>query len=269
MKVAAFQFDVSDGDVEHNLAQVHEGLTRAADEGAVLVVLPEMWPTSFTAGAGEEELRASEDAVERVKEWSQSLELVVCGSGYGRVDAELPANRFHVLDRGEVAGIYDKVHLFSPAAEDVNFTAGDAWPSVIETSVGKLAPSICYDLRFPEPYRAAYFAGAEIGVCSAQWPVVRAGHWGTLLRGRAVEGQWPMIGANRTGRAVIGRRRLELEFSGNSMIVSPHGEVLAEGEGQAGLVMAELDLSVAQDLRRRLPIAKDGRVSKLDPPTRG
>lgn len=258
MRIAALQFDVRAGDPDANLAAVEAGLGEAAAAGCRLVVLPEMWPTSFTPDAGEEQLAASEDAVEAVRGWSAEHGLVVCGSAYGR-GADRPTNRFHVLDCGEDRGGYDKLHLFSPTAEHLHFAAGAGPLPAVPTSVGVLAPVVCYDLRFPAPLRAAFHAGAELCVCCAQWPRPRDGHLRALAVGRAVEGFWPLVVANRTGRAEVGRRRLELDFPGGSLVVSHHGEVLAEGQGEAGLVLADVDLEAARELRRRVPIAEDER----------
>jgi omega-amidase len=263
MRVAAFQFDVLEDDPDGNLAAVERGLAQAADQGCALVVLPEMWPTSFTPRVGEEQLAASERALEALAAWSKAHALVVCGSAYGRVpgDGALPANRMHIFDDGVQVVGYDKVHLFSPAAEQFNFTAGSAAPPMVSTSAGKLAPVVCYDLRFPELARVSFRAGAEVLVCCAQWATTRASHWSALLAGRAVEGQWFVVGANRTGSAVVGRRRLKLEFPGNSMVVSPDGEVLASGAGAPGLVVADIDLEQARALRRTVPVHKDERAA--------
>ena len=80
-----------------------------------------------------------------------------------------------------------------------------------------------------------------------------------LVRGRAVENQCFVLATNRTGSAVIGRRKLQLEFPGNSLVVSPHGAVLARGEGAAGLVIADVDLDEARRYRREVPVMKDER----------
>jgi len=260
MKVAALQFDVRADDWAANLAAVERGLEQAVVTGVRLVVLPEMWPTSFPTGDGdlEEAHAATEAALARVCALSRTSGLVVCGSAWGR-GPDGPTNRLHVVEAGELRAVYDKVHLFSPAAEPESFCAGDDPPPVVDTCVGRLAGVTCYDLRFPEIVRVAFRGGAELLVVPAQWPAPRAAHWRVLAQGRAVESQAFVVGANRTGRAVVGRRRLELEFPGNSLIVDPHGTVLAEGRGEEGLIVAEVDLDLVRRLRVRVPIAKDER----------
>ncbi|HEX6883790.1 MAG TPA: nitrilase-related carbon-nitrogen hydrolase [Planctomycetota bacterium] len=261
MRLAAFQFDVRRGDVAHNLAEVERGLTEAARRGIELVVLPEMWPTSFVAeGEAEDWLRATEAALERVQEFSRTLGLVVAGSAFGRGrPGELPRNRLTLFARGERLLEYDKLHLFSPTAEGEGFSAGEAPPATVDTSLGRVAGLVCYDLRFALALRAPFLAGAEILVVPAQWPAARASAWCALVCGRAAELQACVIGCNRTGEDDIGRRRLRLSFPGNSLIAGPDGSVLAAGEGAAGLVEASFELGSARELRRSVPVRRDER----------
>jgi predicted amidohydrolase len=93
----------------------------------------------------------------------------------------------------------------------------------------------------------------------AQWPAPRASHWEALVRGRAAELQAFVIGCNRTGRDLVGRRELALDFAGNSIVAGPDGTVLAFGRGESGLVTAELDLDAARALRRAVPVRRDER----------
>jgi predicted amidohydrolase len=262
MRVAAFQFDVRRGDVQSNLATVEAGLRRAARAGLQLVVLPEMWPTSFidVAEVDEAWLGATEQALEHLRALTAELGLIACGSAFGRAAArEWPRNRLHVFERGQRVLAYDKVHLFSPTAEPESFSAGDAPPATVRTGIGSLSGIVCYDLRFGPLVRRTWLDGAEILCVSAQWPEQRSTHWRALVVGRAVECQAFVVAANRIGQDLIGRRRMELAFPGNSLIVDPHGHVLAEGRGEEGLVEAEVELQRMRDLRVRVPIQKDQR----------
>jgi predicted amidohydrolase len=271
MRAAAFQFDVRRGDVAANLAAVERGLAAAAERGIELVVLPEMWPTSFVAdddaGAWQ---RATDEALARVQELSRELGLIVAGSAFGvggregRAGLEPgaprgPCNRLTVFARGERVLAYDKLHLFSPTAEGESFSAGDALPPTVATHLGKLAGVVCYDLRFALALSAPFRDGAEILIVPAQWPAARAAHWRALVCGRAAELQAFVVAANRTGTDLVGRRRLELAFAGNSLIAGPDGVPLAEGRGEEGLVSAELDLGTVRTLRRAVPVRDDAR----------
>jgi omega-amidase len=258
MRVAALQLDVHPEDVARNLEQVHQGLIEAAREDVRLVVLPEMWPTSFVRDVDASHVDASTRALAELASWSRELGVIVSGSAYGP-GKSLPTNRLHVFEDGQEVLSYEKVHLFSPAAEHLGFSAGTAPPATIDTSIGRLSGVVCYDLRFPEVLRVPFRDGVEIFAVSAQWATPRAQQWRALAIGRAVEAQCFVIACNRTGSSLIGRRQLELVFPGNSLIVDPYGEVLAEGEGEVGLVSAEIDLDAGRRLRTRIPVDKDER----------
>lgn len=262
MRAAAFQFDVRPLDVAANLAAVEDALSRAAANEVDLVCLPEMWPTSFPAGEGPDAalLDESERALERVRKLSGELDLFVAGSAYGPAPAgQRPTNRLHLFASGQIVARYDKVHLFTPTAEPESFRAGEHPPPIVQTRIGRLAGVVCYDLRFPDLVRVAFRGGAEVLLVPAQWPSPRIAHWRALCVGRAVEGQFAVVGANRTGLERVGRRGLELEFPGRSLLVAPSGDVLAEGGAEAELVIADLDLAEARHLRTRVPVAKDER----------
>jgi len=266
MRAAAFQFDVRRGDVAANLAAVERGLRAAAERGIELVVLPEMWPTSFVAEGADSWQRASDDALARVAQLSRELELVVAGSSLGAAPGNVPPrNRLTVFARGERVLTYDKLHLFSPTAEGESFSAGDALPTTVETPLGKLAGIVCYDLRFGPCLRAPFLDEAEVLLVPAQWPAPRASHWRALVCGRAAELQAFVVAANRTGTDLVGRRELALDFAGNSLIAAPDGSVLAEGRGAVGLVEAELDLAISRALRRAVPVRRDERRDLYGP----
>lgn len=259
MLVAAFQFDVRRGEVEANLAEVESGLREAARAGIRLVCLPEMWPTSF-CDPEPVALAASTAALARVSELSAELGLFVCGSAFGAARADgPPTNRLHVYAGGREILAYDKVHLFSPTAEPESFSPGAAPPATVSTELGTLSGVVCYDLRFGPLLRVPYLAGAELIVVPAQWPSTRASHWRALVLGRAVECQAFVVACNRVGIDRVGRRQLELEFPGNSLVADPHGRALAEGEGRRGLVAARLELGEARRLRVRVPVRRDER----------
>lgn len=272
LRVATLELDVRTGDVDGNLAAARAGVRRASELGARLVALPEMWPTSFVASAGRAELEASDAAVEALARDAAELDVAVVGSSFGDLgEGALPTNRAHVLDGGRVVGTYDKVHLFSPTAEHLAFTAGDAPPPVVtlgKTDV-KVAPVVCYDLRFPAVTRAAFRAGAEVLVAVAQWPDARAPHWRALVRGRAAEAEGFVVACNRVGEDEIGRRRMRLTFSGDAAVVGPSGEDVprvaretleAVGRDHSRLSVHEIDVGEARALRRAVPVAKDERL---------
>ena len=260
MRVAALQFDVRRGDIAANVAAVEQGLRASQDDGVELICLPEMWPTSFADPREDSSLiAASQRAVERIAALGAELDLAIVGSAFGETSAGRPTNRLHVLDQGRAVATYDKLHLFSPTAEGETFAAGSAPPPVVELRGARVAGLVCYDLRFPEVARDVFRRGADLLCVPAQWPRPRETHWRALVLGRAVEFQGFVLATNRTGSDLVGRKRLELEFPGNSLVCDPHGVVLAEGQGVSGLVTSDVDLDRARRLRVRVPVAKDER----------
>lgn len=255
---ACVQFDVRRGDVAANIASAEQNLRRAAEAGAQLIVLPELWSTSFAPSWPSELLNAAEQADAHLTKLSAELDVVVVASS-AEADAGSLFNRALVLDRGREVASYRKIHLFSLNAEDRHISAGSQ-PVVVDTSVGRLAVSICYDLRFSELMRWFFYHRAEILVVPAQWPESRASHWRALIDARAIENQCFVLGCNRTGSESSLKSSDQLAFPGNSRIVDPMGEILATGDGEAGAVMAEIVLRKVKTMRRMMPIEKDRRT---------
>ncbi len=257
VRCACIQFDVCRGDVERNVASAEKQIRAAAENGAQLAVLPEMWTTSFTEGRDDELMRASSRAEIRLLELSAELDMMILGSA-PHVDAGQTFNRAQLVDRGRVLGEYRKIHLFSPIGEHRNHVAGSE-PLVVDTRLGRVAVAICYDIRFPELTRYFFQRHAELLLVPAQWPEARSDHWRCLVRARAIENQLFVIGANRIGVEESLRKDDQLSFPGDSRVVDPMGNIIAAGAGEDAPVMADLEIRRARLMRRILPIAKDRR----------
>ncbi|HMN74768.1 MAG TPA: carbon-nitrogen hydrolase family protein [Burkholderiaceae bacterium] len=266
MRIAAVQM-VSTPDVGRNLAAARRLVARAAADGAALVALPEYF---CLLGHHERDKIALAEAPGDGT-IQHALSAMARESGVWLVGGTLPMRIEGVSDRalnaccvyapdGALAARYDKMHLFSfkTAGEDHDesrvLRAGDR-PVAFDAAVApgatlRVGLSICYDLRFPELYRALGAPAPCDLLCvpaAFTYPTGEA-HWELLLRARAVENQCYVIAAAQGGRHENGRRTW-----GHSMIVDPWGEVLAclaEGEGVVG---AELDLERIAGVRRRLP----------------
>ena len=252
---ACAQFHVRRGDVDGNLASAETALRAAADDGAQLVVLPEMWTTSFVKEPTQDLLREAKAAEQTITQISDELGLVVVGGG---LEEEKGAffNQCLVVDSGKVLGSYRKIHLFSPNAEHRHLRPGTA-PLILDTRLGKLGVMICYDIRFPELVRYYFHMGVEVLVVPAQWPEARSDHWRTLLKARAIENQMFVLGCNRTGAEESLKNEETLVFPGDSRIVDPMGGVLARGDGGEDPVLAEIQLKKIRTMRRILPVHRD------------
>ena len=252
IKAAAIQFNVKQGDVDANLAYVREALKRAADKGANLAVLPEMWSTGFAYKTLNELALRTAGIVEELLELSGQLKLVICGSMPEPDGENKVFNSIFLADNGRLAGVYRKLHLFSLLGEDKAFAGGDKW-LLADTSIGPVGVIICYDLRFPELSRRLALEGARVICVPAQWPKPRQEHWRTLLRARAIENQLFVISCNACG--LIGK----LDFFGMSMIIDPKGEVLAEAGEEEREIVASLDMQAMDDWRAQIPCFNDRR----------
>jgi predicted amidohydrolase len=165
-------------------------------------------------------------------------------------------NRSYLIDdSGEVRATYDKIHLF-----DVDLATGESWREsalyepgtrsvIADTPAGRLGLSICYDLRFPDLYRALTDAGARVLAIPAAFTVPTGqAHWHVLMRARAIEAGVFVVAAAQWGSHEDGR-----ETFGHSLVVGPWGEVLLDmGEGR-GVGFADVDLGEADSVRTRLP----------------
>ncbi len=249
-------------DAAANAASVAEALRRAAGEGAQIAFTPEMTGlldrdrVRLMAGAvGEAEeptLAAARAVAAETGMWVQLGSLAIRPSA----DAERLVNRAFVIDgAGAIVARYDKIHLFDVDLgereryrESATFAPGDR-AVVAPTPWGQLALSICYDVRFPELYRAlAQAAPTMIAVPAAFTRPTGEAHWHTLLRARAIEAGAYVIAAAQSGEHEDGR-----ETYGHSLVIDPWGRVVVDmGEG-AGVRVVEIDLGEVEATRARLP----------------
>src|SRR5439155_1088670 len=115
----------------------------------------------------------------------------------------------------------------------------------------RVAPFVCYDLRFPEIFRAAMQRGANLMVIIANWPSPRVEHWITLLRARAIENQTYVMGVNRCGNDPY------LPYPGRSLIVDPRGNILSDAGDSQIVITADIELATVTEYRRELPFLND------------
>ena len=254
MKIAAVQLDVVLGDVDTNYAAAEKAIIRAARTGADIVVLPEMWNTSFYP-ANVQQL--ADDDGRRTKAFLTSLartyHIHIVGGSVANCKADGVYNTTYIVNReGEIAGTYDKVHVFTPGGEDTAFHAGNRL-NVFTLDGVTMASIICYDLRFAEWVRMAALAGAKVLFVPAAWPDVRIDHWRILNRARAIENQMIVVAVNNCGTAG------NFHFGGHSMIIDPLGTVLGEGQEIPAVVTADVDIDSIASVREKLNVFRDRR----------
>jgi omega-amidase len=234
MKLACLQMEVAKGDPGANLATVRRWAPAARDEGADLVLLPEMWATGFPYRDLPRLADETPAILAALGDIAREHSLTLAGSLPER-ERDLVYNTFRVVGPdGESFAAGRKAHLFPPFKED-RFLAAGKCLEVFETGGVKAGGVICFDLRFPELVRKLCLKGAVLLLVTAQWPEERLEHWEVLLRARSVENQVFTAGCNTTGKT--GRT----VFAGGSRIIDPSGRVLASRGAGEGLVTAELN----------------------------
>ncbi len=145
---------------------------------------------------------------------------------------------------------YQKVHPFTYGGEHRYFSGGNRL-STFAWQAFTVAPTICYDLRFPEIYRAGLARGAQLFTVQANWPEARQSHWQALLRARAIENQAYVAGVNCVGR------QAHLAFAGGSCLFSPQGELVAEAGAEETVLEADIDAKEVISWRNHFPAVRD------------
>ncbi|MEA1084264.1 carbon-nitrogen hydrolase family protein [Sphingomonas sp. M6A6_1c] len=272
MRIALLQM-TSGIDPAVNAADMRHGITAAAANGAGMVFLPEMAgliDRDRARAAASIHAEADDPVLASVRETAAVAGLWVhVGSLAVRRDDGRYANRSFVIDAaGEIRARYDKLHLF-----DVDLPTGESWREsaayapgdaavVVDTPVGPMGLSICYDLRFPALYAALAAAGAQmLAIPAAFTRPTGAAHWHALMRARAIETGCFVVAAAQAGAHADGRTTY-----GHSLVIDPWGDVLLDMGEARGLGLAEIDPARVADVRARIPVLDHARA--IPPVTR-
>lgn len=255
MRVAGLQLSIAWEDRAANHARLGPWLDAAQAAGARLVVLPEMYACGFSMHTTR--IAEAEDGPSTafLVEQARARDLWICGSVPARpAGAERAARPFNTLVLAGPGGElhrYRKIHPFTFANEHEHYGAGTEHVT-IEVEGVRLSLFVCYDLRFADEFWALAPA-THAYVVVANWPARRRHHWTTLLRARAIENQAYVVGINRVGEGGT------IEYTGDSRIIDPWGEILAGGAGTETMLLADLDPSVVTGARETFPVLADRR----------
>jgi len=263
-RAAAIQM-VSTPLVEENLAEAGKLVARAAGEGAKLAALPEYF-CIFGMRDGDKVAAREQDGSGPIQDFlaataSRHQVWLVGGSvPLACADPNKVRNSCLVYDAsGKRVARYDKIHLFglqlgAERYNESNTIEPGAEPKALDSPFGRIALSVCYDVRFPELYRA--LAPMDIIlVPSAFTATTGRAHWETLLRARAIENLAWVIAPAQGGKHRNGR-----QTHGHSMIVDPWGKVVAERAAEPGVVLAEIDPAFQEKMRTSLPVLEHRRI---------
>ena len=281
LKVYLIQMDSAKGSKSENIARAKKMILDASPDTGSLILLPEMFATGYVPAdldAAAEDFRSSVagETARMLSEVATATDCTIMGAGITKADSTGESKFFNhvsVYEPGNTqeAACYDKMNLFFPEKE--SFKAGGkinlfnikeipdgstSSPTLVgddnTTANWRIASFICYDLRFPELFREATKQGANLITVQAAWPAKRRAHWETLLKARAIENQVYIAAVNAVSEN-HDPQVCKVPLAGTSLIISPNGDVLAEGSAQSeGIITADLDLQAEKDLRKNFPV---------------
>jgi predicted amidohydrolase len=252
MTVAAVQLDMAWEEPQANSARAAPFVAAAAERGATLVLLPEMWPTGFSMAADRLAEPPEGPSTTFLVEQAAAQGAWVGGSLPVRLpDHDRPVNCFTLAAPDGAVHRYAKIHSFSHAGEHDHYAAGREHVTV-DVDGCRCTLFVCYDLRFADEFWATA-PTTDCYLVVANWPSVRRRHWRTLLRARAIENQAYVVGVNRVGRDP------HEAYAGDSAVVDPLGELLVEAGEEEGVTMADVDPAVVVEVRRRYRFLQDRR----------
>lgn len=257
------------GNIDAAVRQI--GIAKSA--GAEYVLTPEM--TNILAGNREQLFAAvveeeADASLATLREVARKLGIYVhIGSLAIRISPDRAANRSFLIDpKGEILARYDKIHMF-----DVDLADGESYREsrnyrpgelavLADLPWGRLGLTVCYDLRFPALYRALAEAGATmLAIPSAFTKQTGEAHWHVLIRSRAIENGCFVFAAAQGGRHENGR-----DTFGHSLIVDPWGRIIAEGDTEPGIIVAEINPAEVAGARARIPSLQHGRRFEIVEP---
>lgn len=256
LNVYLVQMESIPGNRDENLKKAKELIDKASPRKGSLIVFPEMFSTGYLP----EQAHHIAENFSSVNgstmgptgsflcKLSQKTQCTIFG-GCTAISSNKLTNHTAIFspENCNESGNYDKIHPFFP--EQQSYTAGQKI-TLFKINGISITPSICYDLRFPELYRAATKMGAEMFTVQAAWPAIRNDHWEILLKARAIENQCFIAAVNCVTKNGT--------FLGNSQIIAPDGSVLAKGEKNTECVIhAEIDIESLKKIRKDFPVLAD------------
>ncbi len=258
VRVALVQLDCSTSESVPDRIVRTLGLVDEVAPGADLLLLPELWPS----GAFD---------IDRAREYAESIDgPVVTALGalaakhgiwlHGGSVCELGDDGQHYntsllfAPDGRLVASYRKIHLFGFAGGETTLMTGGEELVVVDTPLGPTGLATCYDLRFPEMFRALTEGGATAVLLTSGWPTPRVEHWDILTRARAIENQLLFLACNEVGS------QPGVDLGGHSVAVDAKGVVLAQAGNGEEVLVVEVDPAVTTQWRETFPVLSDIRL---------
>ena len=278
VKVAALQFSCSK-DVQENINKAEKMVREAADNGANIILLPELFERQYFCQEKRYDYYdyalplEKNPAVNRFKEVAKELGVVIPVSFYER-NIDRLFNTVAMIDAdGSVLGIYRKTHIPDDHfyQEKFYFTPGDTGFKVFDTRFGCIGVGICWDQWFPETARCMAVQGAEMLLCPTaigSEPILdvdSSGHWRRVMQGHAAANLMPVVAANRIGVETVepckenAGQSSSLDFYGCSFIADATGDIIASAKQEETILYGEFDLDVLKEERLSWGLFRDRR----------
>ena len=252
MKVAGIQHDIVWEDPAANFERLAPQIREAADAGARLVVLTEMFSTGFSMKTERVAEHADGPSARFLVDQAMAHEIWLCASiPEQREEDNRPFNQLVLASPTGEVHRYAKIHPFTYGREDEHYAAGDRFLTVDVEGV-RCSFFVCYDLRFADEFWALALE-TDCYVVPANWPAARRQHWSTLLRARAIENQAYVVGVNRIGQGG------KLAYAGDSAIIDPTGDVLAYASAIETTILSDVDPKRVEEVRAEFPFLQDRR----------
>lgn len=256
MKLAICQIR-TEIDQDETLRKAEKMIRESAENGAEIVVLPEMFNCPYSrkyfktyAALGHEKTLAA------MKKWAEENKILLVGGSIPETDGGKIYNTCFVIDEtGKVIARHRKIHLFDVDLPDMHFSESATFGAgnditVFDSKWGRIGVAICFDVRFPELFRAMTMRGAKLIVLPAQFSAETGSrHWEMILRARAADNQVFFAGAEAARHDGF-----NYQCWGHSIVVDPYGEVVAVCGENEEILYADIDLARVEDARKRLPV---------------
>jgi omega-amidase len=239
-------------DPEKSLAKAELFIRHAAASGADLICFPEQFATGWDPCSTRNIEGIEGRIIPALQKYARESGIGILGSFRERFTPS-PRNTAVAVGRdGRLLARYSKIHLFTPARETNTFTCGTEL-GIFEMGGLRCGIAICYDLRFPEVFRAYAKRGVQAVFVPSAWPASRLRHWELFITARAAENQMYIVGINTTGTNPVDT------YAGSSMTADPHGTIISRANEAEQLAFADLDPAVVDAARSSFPVGRDRR----------
>lgn len=254
LKIALIQMDIHFGDPEANREKVKKLFTHINTEKTDVVILPELWNTGYDLSRLDKIAdRNGQESIKFLSNLAITYDVNIIAGSIAKQDGSDVTNTMLVINKdGQLIKEYSKAHLFRLMSEDKYLVEGHD-KGQFELEGQKSAGVICYDIRFPEWIRTNMLDNTKVLYVVAEWPKPRIDHWRTLLVSRAIENQCYVVACNRVGSDPNN------EFGGNSLVISPWGEIIAAAGEDETILFSEIDIKQVDEIRNEIPVFTDRR----------